>query len=231
MIQVFYIRIQDIPSQAAEVEKLMTVLPLQAIRKLDNISNVPNKLRSALGEILTRYAIQNVTGIGAKTLEVSYGTNGKPYLEKHPDVHFNISHSGDYIVCAVSGVEVGIDVERCRAYNPGIAERFFSKPEYADLMRLEEDARRDYFFTLWTIKESYLKALGRGLTKSLGSFTVTADDSGFRISGETSAADYSVFSDALPGDYKLAVSYKSALRPVQIREVTLHEISLLFTGL
>jgi len=65
---------------------------------------------------------------------------------------------------------VGIDVEYMRAYDSGIAERFFHPGEYARACRFAEERRKERFYDLWTIKESYIKALGKGLSLALDSF-------------------------------------------------------------
>ncbi len=230
MINVFHIRIGDFGLEANAIESLTGILPGPVHERLEKISNPANRYRSALGDILTRFAIQSVTGLNAGKLAVDYGPNGKPFLGSHPEIHYNISHSGEYVVCAVADVNLGIDVERIRDVNFRVAERYFSKAELTDLMALEGDKRRDYFFTLWTIKESYLKALGRGLTKSLSSFTVIRDEKGFSLSGEHSAAGYSVFSCSLPGSYMMSLCYNGIEQEINLKELSLFEIVRLFSG-
>jgi len=224
MVQVFYIKVLNFKEVALPVESLMNFLPQPVQQKLGKISNQPNRCRSALGEILSRFALLVSLGIRPDDVEISYGKNGKPYLKNHPKIHFNVSHSGGYVVCAVADVELGIDVERVRDYNLRIAERYFSNSELADLLALEGDSRRDYFFTLWTIKESYLKALGHGLTKSLSSFTVSGNNIGYSLKGESLAGEFSIATHSLPENYQLAVCYKSASKGVMVKEVTLSEI-------
>jgi 4'-phosphopantetheinyl transferase len=230
MINAFYIRIQDFGQDAPAIERLMEILPSAVHAKLEKISNRSNRYRSAMGEIVSRYAIQKVAGIKSGDLAVEYGSNGKPYLRNYPGIHYNISHSGEYVVCAVAKVNLGIDVEHVRNYNLRVAERYFSKPELADLLKFEGDQRRDYFFTLWTIKESYLKALGRGLTKSLSSFTVNRKGDGFSLSGEDTAADYSVFNTILPDNYRMSVCYMGQVQEIVLQELSLSGIADLFSG-
>ncbi len=229
MINAFYIRIGNFGNEATVITSLMRILPGPVHEKLEKITNPVNRYRSAMGEILARYAIKLDTGINAGELAVEYGPNGKPFLKSHPEIHYNISHSGEYVVCAVAKVNLGIDVERIRDVNFRVAERYFSKAELADLMTLDGDERRDYFFTLWTIKESYLKALGRGLTKSLSSFTVRKDKGNFLLAGEDLAAGYSVFSYCLPGNYMISLCFKGKAQQVALKELSLNEISGLFS--
>lgn len=228
MVHVIYIRIQDFSPASNVIETLITRLPHPVQTKLKIISNLPNRYRSALGEILSRCSIQHCTGIKTADQAVGYGSNGKPYLVSHPTVFYNVSHSGEYIVCAVSDVNLGVDVERVRDYNPRVAERYFSKTEYADLIAFKGEKRRDYFFTLWTIKESYLKALGRGLTKSLSSFSVKRKNNQYFLSGESATSDYSVFNTTLPGSYQVSVCYMSHRHEVVLREFSLSDLMSFF---
>ena len=96
---------------------------------------------------------------------------GKPYLKDWPGVQFNLSHSGGWGVCAVSAAPVGVDVELCRPLKQEVAKRFFTATEQGFLARRPPEE----FFRLWTRKESFTKALGKGLTLPLDSFSVLDD--------------------------------------------------------
>ncbi|MBR1742986.1 MAG: 4'-phosphopantetheinyl transferase superfamily protein [Lachnospiraceae bacterium] len=111
-------------------------------------------------------------GISSEDLEICYHENGKPYLGNRNGVFFNLSHSGEYVICAVSEKEVGCDVEKISEYREGVAKRFFSSSEYEMLLDLKtEQEKAEIFFRLWTLKESYIKAIGKGLSMPLDSFS------------------------------------------------------------
>lgn len=103
-------------------------------------------------------------------LEICTDENGKPYFKKHPDFHFNISHSEDIIAVAMSSAPVGVDIEKLRDVNPKIAERHFTEKEKS-YVKTNAD-----FFYVWTRKEAYLKKTGVGLRQSLSSFCVLEDN-------------------------------------------------------
>lgn len=100
---------------------------------------------------------------------------GKPELVDAPlSLRFNISHTDDLIICAVTlNDEIGCDAEmtgRSCDFLP-IAEHCFSDHEYDELLRLREpQQRRSRFFDYWTLKESYIKAWGQGLSIPLADF-------------------------------------------------------------
>jgi 4'-phosphopantetheinyl transferase len=89
-------------------------------------------------------------------------------------IEFNISHSGEYFLIALSHHLVGIDIEvhRSRSHLQQIAQRFFSDPEWKYLESFEESGQVAGFYTLWTRKEAFIKGVGQGLSYPLRSFSV-----------------------------------------------------------
>jgi 4'-phosphopantetheinyl transferase len=98
--------------------------------------------------------------LGFQTLGLQYGPQGKPYLPEGPQ--FNLSHSRDFVGAAVSDHPVGLDLELVRPYFEKLPGRIFS-PRELRWFRDRGETRLD-FFTLWTLKESYYKFQGTGLT-------------------------------------------------------------------
>lgn len=102
-------------------------------------------------------------------LELERDLYGKPFLPRHPDFHFNISHAGQWIVCAFSSDRIGVDIEHCKQISMEIADRFFTPSEYKGIMKLPPHEQQLAFYKIWTQKESYIKAIGKGLTIPLNS--------------------------------------------------------------
>ncbi|PHQ80616.1 MAG: hypothetical protein COB66_04295 [Coxiella sp. (in: Bacteria)] len=115
------------------------------------------------------------------TLQIAADTHGKPYLVDHQDnVHFNLSHSGDYAVIAISdGGPVGVDIEQHsdRGHERlAIAARFFTPQEYRYIKCQQGQQQLEAFYEIWTAKEAYVKAIGRGLAYGLDKFSVIDDE-------------------------------------------------------
>ena len=107
--------------------------------------------------------------------ETVYGENGKPYF-KDSDIHFNISHSGDYVVCALSPFETGCDIEKKSENGLKVAGRF-AKREYDDIMSKKTDEEKtELFYRYWTLKEGYMKATGLGMRLALDSFEIVREE-------------------------------------------------------
>lgn len=157
-------------SEYTKLENYISSYQLERIRKFRNFEDAQ---RTLLGDVLARYAICKRTG--AKNSELVFRMNefGKPLLLNLTDIHYNISHSGDWVVCAVDDAPIGIDVEVIQPIELDIiAHEFFSKVEYDMLMLQDNHEKFTFFYKLWTLKESYIKAEGSGLSIPLNSFTV-----------------------------------------------------------
>lgn len=128
--------------------------------------------RTAVGEALVRVAAGRILGIRHSDINFKREAFGKPYIEHYPRFHFNLSHAGDWVVCVINNSPVGIDIEKIKPITLDIARYHFSKIEYHDLMLYPEQERLYYFYDLWTLKESYLKMLGTGLSTPLDSFSI-----------------------------------------------------------
>ena len=113
--------------------------------------------------------------------DFAFGAQGKPYLPDRPGVHFSLSHSGDYVLCALSDSELGCDVETPRRCDLALASRFFHAEEAAWLFSLPQAEQKAAFLRLWTLKESYIKALGLGLALPLDSFCILPAPGGWAL--------------------------------------------------
>jgi 4'-phosphopantetheinyl transferase len=114
-----------------------------------------------------------------RTIEFSYGSNGKPELVSgrwRLPVRFNLSHSHGVVLFAIAlDRRVGIDLElvRTEAAGKDIAARYFSAQETNELRGLPTEQQAEGFFLCWTRKEAYIKAKGGGLQIPLNSFHVS----------------------------------------------------------
>ena len=128
--------------------------------KIDALRAEKAKRLSLAAGILLKNALERA---GAGDAELSFGENGKPYLPGG-GAEFNLSHSGNLAVCAVSGRPVGVDVEAYRHFDEKLLRHIFEERELSKLRERAAPEDEDRAFTaLWTIKESFMKYLGTGL--------------------------------------------------------------------
>ena len=93
-------------------------------------------------------------------------------------IAFNLSHTADMVVMAVGhGCALGVDVEHVlrRAAPLEVAAQYFSSAEVAALQALPAHQQTARFFSLWTLKEAYIKARGMGLSIALDQFGFAFD--------------------------------------------------------
>jgi len=111
-----------------------------------------------------------------EALRFVYGAYGKPGLASEHGLRFNLSHSNEVALLAVTlDAELGVDVEHIRAdfASEDIARRFFSRAEVETFNALPKEEQVAAFFRCWTRKEAYIKAIGKGLSQALDAFDVT----------------------------------------------------------
>lgn len=109
---------------------------------------------------------------------------GKLHFQ-NSNVHFNISHSGSYVIAAVSKHKIGVDIQRIQKDKHRIAEKNFlpSECNYINSTDVETEIQQR-FCEIWTIKEAYLKNIGIGLRKPLNSFEVSLSGEAPQIVGK-----------------------------------------------
>ncbi len=112
------------------------------------------------------------------------GQWGKPYLVDYPGIHFNLSHSGEYVCCVVADREVGVDVQKHQEVKAGLAQRFFPEEDNRILAGLDEKERKEWFFRIWSIRESYIKFTGKGMREGLDSFGIDWKNQAILNAGE-----------------------------------------------
>lgn len=158
------------------------LLPEKRIEEL--LQRGKNKLaaqHNILGYLLMRKVLISEYQISSKEIVIITNEHSKPFLSGKTVPHFNISHSGSWVVAAFSEMPVGIDIEKVKRVNLQVAQRYFALPEIEFLNALNADERDLWFLKLWTVKESYLKALGTGLSRSMSSFTASYIDGIFEL--------------------------------------------------
>ncbi len=108
---------------------------------------------------------------------------GKPRLVEAGPWHFNLSHSADWGLLALAREEVGVDVEDSsrKIECLQLARRFFSQSEANRVERLHPTEQALLFFRIWTLKEAYVKATGRGLRLPLDNFCTFDEQRGWGL--------------------------------------------------
>lgn len=132
--------------------------------RIDKLKVRKDKDLSLTGDILAKHCIAKVFGIKFSDIQFKVSEFGKPYIADFPNVHFNISHSGDFVVCAVCDKPIGVDIQRMDDVDfASIAKHVFTVKEQIAFFAVEQDDKKAMFYKTWTAKESYIKFLGTGV--------------------------------------------------------------------
>lgn len=138
-------------------------------KRAERLISPKNRRRFIVAHATVRVILGRYLGLEPENVAMTAGEYGKPGLVQttdRPPIFFNLSHSAGMAIVGISmGRAIGVDIERVRPVSgmEGICGRFFTKPEARMLESAPDEAQRELFFRLWTMKEACLKAIGKGL--------------------------------------------------------------------
>ncbi len=154
------------------LKRYRQLLPPQEQEKIDRYKFAKGKHDALITRIFVRCVLSHYSDMSPQHWRFSTGTNGKPYLE-HSPLSFNVSHTDKLIACAVTrDHQIGLDVENItrNSNTYKLAPRYFSTSEAEVLHALPAKLQPHFFYNFWTLKESYIKAVGDGLAIPLNHF-------------------------------------------------------------
>jgi 4'-phosphopantetheinyl transferase len=167
--------------------------------------------RSMLRQIISLYL-----AIAPQEFVFSYTEHHKPHLlvPDHSRLHFNVAHSHNMAAYAFTlDHAVGIDIEKTGLdYKEDVAKRFFSQREYKELMKLSEKEQIVGFYRLWSRKEAVIKAVGKGLSIPLSSFSVSIDSNVETIRLENE--NWNLLSLSIHPDYQSALASHQVIKTI-----------------
>ncbi|WP_160165675.1 4'-phosphopantetheinyl transferase family protein [Clostridium botulinum] len=153
-------------------QKYEKIISVERREKIKKYYFDKDKKHSLIAEILLRYSLKTRFNISKSEIQFIKNSFGKPLLKNFEKIHFNLSHSGDWAVCGVNyGYPIGVDVEQIKEINLQIAESFFTTEECDYILNKPQKEAIETFYNIWTLKESYVKAEGKGLNIPLNSFS------------------------------------------------------------
>ena len=145
------------------------------------------------------------------------GKYGKAYISNKDNIHFNLSHSGKMVLCAISDKEVGADIEyNDSAIDLNIAKNYFYNSEYDNIMNAKNPS--DEFFRYWVLKESYMKYTGLGMNLKLNSFEIIIRDE-IKLKNNNENLKFNLFDIE---DYKIGIA--SHYHVTDLTEYDINEI-------
>jgi 4'-phosphopantetheinyl transferase len=154
------------------LEQCLSVMTGSEIERGNRFFQVKDKNRHIVTRGCLRMILCKYLDLQPNQIAFETSANGKPFIagSNSQNLHFNVSHSGNWIMIGIANTELGVDVEQVKP-----------KFEYHDILALNFSADEityitqhqsiERFFLLWTRKEAFLKATGQGLNNNLVDFS------------------------------------------------------------
>ncbi|MBP1991655.1 4'-phosphopantetheinyl transferase family protein [Paenibacillus eucommiae] len=201
------------PLSSAVYNDCLISLPKHKLDRIHKFRKKDDAQRTLLAELLIRSLAVQRWGLDPRKIDFYMDPFGKPHLWGKQAPCYNLSHSGQWIVCVLHTSAVGIDVQQILPVDLGIAAKYFSPEEYEDLKVKPEDEQLDYFYMLWTGKESLIKADGRGMAMGLNHFSIRQQGQFMKLRSKSAAYDWRLRHYDIDDQYKLCVCAKTDAFP------------------
>ena len=137
--------------------------------------------RSLLGHLSTKIIIRDTYGIPISKQRHSVTNYGQPFIQSKQEIHYSISHSGSWVTSAVANIPIGIDIEAIGKHVNSIITNFLTKNELQYINTFQQPDIVSKATQLWTLKESYSKGLGTGLSEGFNTLELTPSNGSFKI--------------------------------------------------
>ncbi len=162
------------------------VLSAEELEKASKYHFEKDKRAYEAGHVFIRRVLSRYTQIDPVSLEITVNDRNKPQLANSPfPIHFNISHSENLILLAISfDGEVGADTEFILPDfdTDGFAEANYHPNELAQFQAVSGTAQTDLFYKIWTLKEAFLKLTGEGVNDHLKDLDFSGKNSSIKHS-------------------------------------------------
>ncbi|MGE3643260.1 MAG: 4'-phosphopantetheinyl transferase superfamily protein [Beijerinckiaceae bacterium] len=152
-----------------------------------------------------RHLVGGIAGCGAQAVDISYDADGAPRVNAPPGLFVSVSGLGPLALLAVGDIPVGVDFEQLARDTAPVPD-VLAPLEQARLEKLSVDDARAEFLYIWTAKEAFLKARGRGFLEDPAQFATRFNDGAIAIerNGKTEPASGRLHVVSLDGDFLIA---------------------------
>lgn len=173
--------------------------------------------RFVIGRATLRLLLGACLGLPPTALHFAPGENHKPILATAPELHYNVSHSGNWVLIAIAPVAIGVDVEKIKPQFPfhEILDYSFSESEKAFVGR--HPAQPAAFYRLWTRKEAFVKATAQGIDADFTRVPALDGQHQWQATYPNRVANWTVSSFAAAAGYVAAVAYPAAIPAGQVK--------------
>ncbi|MGQ4665500.1 4'-phosphopantetheinyl transferase family protein [Metabacillus halosaccharovorans] len=228
-MEIVAVRIEEIDHTLCD--RLSTYLSPDRRKMLRHFKFPEDQLRSLFSELLVRTYVIEKWGLSNDTVTFVKNKFGKPALAGFPQVQFNLSHSGHWVVAAFDELPVGIDIEEIVPIDLAITDYCFTRLEKTQLDVQPGEKTLEHFYKVWTLKESYIKAVGRGLSIPPQSFSIVYVDDRIRLQTSTDKENWCFHQYEIDDRYALSVCARHSMFPEQLHMISSNDLAFRFKNL
>ncbi|MEI5908949.1 4'-phosphopantetheinyl transferase superfamily protein [Bacillus spongiae] len=222
-MKIFAVNLSDLDHSNVNDHLYSRIVSNDTLNRARKFRNRKDTLRTMVGELLINYLYEKVEGYGTIPV-IRRNQYGKPYVTSN-NFLFNLSHSGNWVICIVDQTRVGIDIEQIKAID---YENLISMFHPVEMEQMEyAENKQDFFYSLWTVKESVLKNIGKGLSLSLKSFHTKFSNEDIQVKFENPLSEnlyvktydfdyrYKLAACALHNDFPNHITYINIAKIIQ----------------
>ncbi|MBR1419327.1 MAG: 4'-phosphopantetheinyl transferase superfamily protein [Synergistaceae bacterium] len=147
-------------------------------QKILNYKFNPDRNRTLYAELLARKIIARKLNVNFNKIIINRDASGRPFIDNKYNLHFSLSHSGNYIALSIGTRPNGVDIETRANIDLNIAKRFFLEHEYKYILNHQNSQQE--FLKIWTLKESCLKCLNLNNWSSVDTFKLLNSDANLK---------------------------------------------------
>lgn len=226
-IDIWYLPINNIPSE--NIKYYYGFLTRNEKAQYDNFYFSKEKNRYLLTRYLIGQLLFEYTGDSNMSLKLNHNTWGRPFIPPAYNtyqINFNISHNEEYIICAlVSNGKIGVDIESYAHHRPRlIVEDFLADEEIINLKYISGPGWNKRFIEFWTLKESFIKGVGKGMAIPLNSFYFTINKSNIQFFDQDSQGDWHFMLFEGQSGNSLAIAFSFNTNPDYMPIYNLHRL-------
>ncbi|MES2731803.1 MAG: 4'-phosphopantetheinyl transferase superfamily protein [Bacteroidota bacterium] len=204
---------------------LIALLSPEEVAKANRFVFAEHRERYIIAHGLLRIILGKYAGLAPKAIQLGRTSNAKPVLVAgQGDYCFNLSHSADEVIVAVSQKEVGIDIEQIKMDFDwaDIAQNYFCQEEISRLGQASAASVAGLFYQYWTRKEAFLKAISLGLIDDLQKINLSATHNRIWLNDDRLDAaiptKWQILSGFIQNDYAISLAVPSDITPTRFHQ-------------
>ncbi|HEY4326092.1 MAG TPA: 4'-phosphopantetheinyl transferase superfamily protein [Mucilaginibacter sp.] len=203
------------------IDDLSSVLSNDEIARANRFFYTKDKNRHIVGHGAMRIILGRYLNQSPSSIEFEYESNKKPFITNKIEIHFNLSHSGDWVLLAIANSPIGVDTE---LINPGfeykdVMEGYFNP---AEIGFINEGKSAERFYLLWTRKEAQIKGTGKGLDENIKLVPGLAGTYNIDLDVISSDFDWLISSFELDEQHIASVAADPLTREIRFWDVDFH---------